>query len=260
MSRLKLAVATRGFGMPIKNAIKTAARIGARGIQLDVQQEISPASFGASGDRQFRKLLEEFNLSLASFRLPGRGALVDPEFLDQRISQIRAALEFAWRLQVPHLIIHPGLIQTGEGGNFEMICEVLNDLARFSDHIGTGLCIACGKNSPSVIRELVAKVNTGFLGVELDTADMIIHNQNPETTIRELHPWIRAYRLRDAIREMDTDGQEVSLGKGMVMWDQFLPLVWETAYQGWLAVDRTQGDQRVEDCRRGIDYLQSILP
>ncbi|QDV15865.1 Xylose isomerase-like TIM barrel [Gimesia panareensis] len=260
MSRLKLAVATRCFGMPIKNAIKTAARIGARGVQLDVQQEISPTSFGASGDRQFRKLLEEFNLGLASFRLPARGALIDPEFLDQRMSQIRSALEFAWRLQVPTLIIHPGLIQSGEGGNIDLIREVLNDLARFSDHIGTELCIACGKNSSAVIRELVSQVNTGFLGIELDTADMILNNHNPETTIRELHPWIRAYRLRDAIREMDTDGQEVPLGKGMVMWDQFLPLVWETGYQGWLAVDRTQGDQRVEDCRRGIDYLKSILP
>ncbi|MEQ9069095.1 MAG: sugar phosphate isomerase/epimerase family protein [Gimesia chilikensis] len=260
MSRLKLAVATRCFGMPIRNAIKTAARIGARGIQLDVQQEVTPSSFGASGDRQFRKLLEEFNLSLASFRMPARGALVDPEFLDQRVSQIRAALEFAWRLQAPSLIIHPGLIQTDDGGNFTLICEVLNDLVRFSNHIGTELCIACGKNSPAVMRDLVSRVNAGFLGIELDPADMVLNNHNPEKTIRELHPWIRAYRLRDAVREMDTDGQEVPLGRGMVMWDQFLPLVWETAYQGWLAVDRTQGDQRIEDCRRGIDYLNTILP
>lgn len=260
MSRLKLAVATRCFGMPIKNAIKTAARIGARGVQLDIQNEITPSSFGASGDRQFRKLLEEFNLGLASFRLPARGALTDPEFLDQRMSQIRGAIEFAWRLQAPSLIIHPGTIQTGEGGNFILIREVLNDLARFSDHIGTELCIACGRNSPAVIRELITTVHSGLIGVELDTAEMVLNSQNPESTIRELHAWIRSYRLRDAIREMDGEGQEVPLGKGMVMWDQVLPLIWETGYQGWLAVDRTQGSQRVEDCQRGINYLHSLLP
>ncbi|MCA9023362.1 MAG: TIM barrel protein, partial [Planctomycetaceae bacterium] len=184
MSRLKLAVATRCFGLPIKRAIKTAAQIGARGVQLDVQNEITPSSFGASGDRQFRKLLEEFNLSIASLRLPARHALTEPEFIDQRVSQIKSALEFAWRLRVPLLIIHPGSIQTAEGGNFLLVCEVLNDLARFASNIGTDLCIACESNSAPVIRELVSKVNAGFVGIDFDTAEMIFNQQNAETAIR----------------------------------------------------------------------------
>ncbi|QDT40440.1 Xylose isomerase-like TIM barrel [Gimesia alba] len=260
MLRLKLAVATRSFGLPIKRAIKTAAQIGARGVQLDVQNEITPSSFGASGDRQFRKLLEEFNLSIASLRLPARHALTEPEFIDQRVSQIKSALEFAWRLRVPILIIHPGQIQTDEGGNFLLVCEVLNDLVRFASHIGTELCIACETNSTSTIRELVSKVNAGFVGIDFDTADMVFSHQNQESAIRELHTWIKSYRLRDAIREMDRGGSEVPIGQGMVMWDQFLPLVMETGYQGWLTVDRTQGDQKLEDCQRGISYLNSLLP
>lgn len=260
MSRLKLAVATRCFGLPIKKAIKTAAQIGARGVQLDIQNEITPSSFGASGDRQFRILLEQFNLSLASLRLPARHALTEHEFLDERVSQIKSALEFACRLRVPSLIIHPGQIQTEEGGNFPLVCEVLNDLVRFASHIGTDLCIACEKNSASVIRDLVTKVDAGFLGIDFDTAEMIFNHQDPETAIRELHTWIKSYRLRDAVREMDRDGSEVPMGQGMVMWDQFLPLVMETSYQGWLTVDRTQGDQRLDDCRRAITYLNSLLP
>ncbi len=259
MSRLKLAVATRCFGMPIKQAIKTAAQIGARGVQLDVQNEITASSFGASGDRHFRKLLEEFNLSIASLRLPAQRSLTEPEFLDQRISAIKSALEFAWRLKVPFLIIHPGAIQTGEGGNFQLVSEVLNDLGKFASHIGTDLCIACEKNSPTVIQDLISSVHTGFVGVEFDTAEMIFNNQNPETSVRELHNWIRSYRIRDAIREMDREGAEVPLGQGMVAWDQFLPLISETGYQGWLAIDRTQGDQPREDCHRAITFLQSIL-
>ncbi|QDT99792.1 sugar phosphate isomerase/epimerase family protein [Gimesia aquarii] len=259
MSRLKLAVATRCFGMPIKQAIKTAAQIGARGVQLDVHTEIIASSFGASGERHFRKLLEEFNLSIASLRLPAQRALTEPEFLDQRISAIKSALEFAWRLKVPFLIIHPGAIHTEEGGNFQIVSEVLNDLGKYASHIGTDLCIACEKNSPTVIRELISSVNTGFVGVEFDTAEMVFNNQNPETSVRELHTWIKSYRLRDAIREMDREGAEVPLGEGMVIWDQFLPLVSETGYQGWLAIDRTQGNQRLEDCRRAITYLQPML-
>ncbi len=259
MSRSKLAVATRCFGMPIKRAIQTAAQIGVRGVQLDVQNEVTPTSFGASGDRQFRKLLEEFNLSIASLRLPSRHALTEPEFLDQRVATIKSALEFARRLRSPLLIIHPGTIQTEEGGNFAIVCEVLNDLARFASHIGTDLCLACENNSPTVISQLISEVRTGLIGVEFDTAEMIFNNQNPETSIRELHTWIRSYRLRDAIREMDKGGIEVPLGQGMVMWDEVLPLVLETGYQGWLAIDRTQGDQRLEDCRRAVTYLESIL-
>lgn len=260
MSRLKLAVATRCLGLPIRRAIKTAAQIGARGIQLDVQNEISPASFGASGDRQFRKLLEEYNLTVTSMRLPARHALTEPEFIDQRVSQIKTALEFAWRLRVPHLIIHPGIIRTGEGGNFPLVCEVLNDLVRYAAHIGTDLCISCETNATADVRQLVSKVETGFLGIDFDTAEMIFNHENQETAIRELYTWIKSYRLRDAVREMDRGGSEVPIGQGMVVWDQFLPLVMETGYQGWLTVERTQGDQRLEDCRRGIAYLKSLLP
>lgn len=260
MSRFKLAVATRCFGQPIKQAIKTAAQIGARGVQLDVQNEISPSSFGASGERQFRKLLEEFNLSVASLRLPARRTLVDTEFLDERVSQIKSALDFAWRLKAPYLIIHPGTIQSEDTSTFPMVCEVLNDLARHASHIGTEICIACEKNSSAVIRELVSKVTTGFIGIDFDTAEMVYTRQDQESTIRELYTWIKSYRLRDAVREMDGEGSEVPLGKGMVMWDHFLPLVMETGYQGWLTVDRTQGENKRDDCRSGISYLNSLLP
>ena len=259
MSRLKLAVATRCFNMPMKRAIRSAAEIGARGVQLDAQNEVSPAAFGASGDRHFRKYLEEFNLSVASLRLPSRHALTEPEFLDQRVASIKSALEFAWRLKGPVLIIHPGTIQTGDGGNFENVCEILTDLARFASHIGTELCIACENNSPTMILELISEIRSGPIGVELDTAEMIFNNNDPESSIRELHSWIKTYRLRDAIREMDKGGIEVPLGQGMVMWDQFLPLVAETGYQGWLTVDRTQGDRRLKDCQLAISYLESVL-
>lgn len=259
MSRLKLAVATRSFGLPIKRAIKTAAQIGAQGVQLDVQNEVSPSSFGASGERHFNKLLEEFNLSIASFRLPARRSLEEPEFLDQRIAQIKSSMEFAWRLRVPILIIHPGTIQNKEEENFALVCEVMNDLAKYASHIGTELCIACENNSSTTIQELISNVHTGPVGIDFDTAEMIFHKQDPESYIRMLHSSIKSYRIRDAVREMEGGGIEVPLGQGMVIWDQFLPLVSETAYQGWLAIDRTQGNQRLEDCRQAITYLQSIF-
>ncbi len=259
MSRLKLAVATRSFGKPLKKAIRSAAEIGAQGVQLDAQNEVSSASFGASADRHFRKYLEEFNLSVSSLRLPARHALMEPEFLDQRVATIKSALEFSWRIRSPLLIIHPGTIQTGDGGNFSDICEILNDLAGFASHIGTDLSIACENNSPEMISELISEVRSGQLGVELDTAEMIFNNQNPEALIRALHPWIKTYRLRDAIREMDKSGIEVPLGQGMVMWDEILPLISETGYQGWLTLDRTQGDQKLRDCHHAISYLSSVL-
>lgn len=264
MSRLKLAVATRCFGLPVKRAIQSAAQIGAQGVQLDAQNEVTPSSFGASGDRHFRKLLEEFNLSVAALRLPARRSLVEPEFIDQRVEHIKSALEFAWRLKVPILIIHPGTIENKEGeneagGNFSLICEVMNDLAGYASHIGTDLCIACENNSSTIIHELISKVHTGFVGVDFDTAEMIFNSQDQENYIRTLHSSIKSYRLRDAVREMEGGGIEVPLGQGMVIWDQFLPLVSETAYQGWLTIDRTQGDRRLEDCRQAISYLQSIL-
>jgi sugar phosphate isomerase/epimerase len=76
--------------------------------------------------------------------------------------------------------------------------------------------------------------------------------------LRTLHASVWQVRVRDAVREMDGSGVEVPLGRGEVVWDEFLALVDEIGYRGWLTVDRTAGDDKLHDAARAIQYLRRV--
>jgi sugar phosphate isomerase/epimerase len=82
---------------------------------------------------------------------------------------------------------------------------------------------------------------------------------NPAQAFRALHPWVIHVTARDAIRDVDAGGVETALGRGEVDWVEFLPLLDEIEYAGWVTVNRTQGEDRAGDVARGVEYLKNVL-
>jgi sugar phosphate isomerase/epimerase len=53
--------------------------------------------------------------------------------------------------------------------------------------------------------------------------------------------------------------QEVPLGHGDVDWAQYLGVLEEIDYHGWLTVERAGGDNRVADVAAGIGFLARLV-
>lgn len=259
MHPLQLAVATRNFDQPLKDALQTAVNTGAHGVQLAVHQELHPGQMMETGRRQFLHYLDELSLKISSLHLPMRRALIEPDSLDERLAEIRKVMEFAWSLKSPLLTLRIGKIPTDlESKPYALLRDVLNDLARYSTHVGTTLCLIPTNDTADSMLQLLNSLTAGFVGVDFDPAAFVLAGENPISALRTLHKNVLHVVARDALRDVDGTGIETQLGRGQVEWDEFMALLVEIPYRGWITVNRTQGDHRIIDSASAITFLTEL--
>lgn len=256
---VRISVATVGFKQPLKQALQTAVDMGAHAVQLDAWNELRPASLTESGRREFLHLLDELGLKVASLYLPTRRTLSEMEDLEGRLATIKSAMQFAYQLRSNVLALRIGRIPTDPlSREYELLRQVLGDLAAYSNHVGTTLAILPTHDSPETLHQLTTSVTEGMLGIDFDPAGFIIGGHKPPAALRLLHASVVHMQARDAVRDIDGGGAEVTLGRGEVNWDEFVAGVEEIEYRGWVTVTRTQGDDRLDDIERAVSYLRQI--
>ncbi len=259
MQLLRFAVATVNFEQPLKQALKTALDTGAQGVQFALHKELRPDELTDTGRRQFLHYLDELSLQMSSLHLPMRRELTDLDQLDERLAEIRKMLDFAWSLKVPHVTLRIGRIPTDvESKEYEILRQVLNDLARYSNHVGSTLCLIPTNDSADSMLQMLTAVTAGPMGVDFDPASFVTAGQNPIKALRLLHAHVLHVQGRDAMRDIDGTGLETSLGRGQVEWDELMALLLEIPYRGWITINRTQGDHRIMQSADAIKYLTEI--
>ena len=259
MQLIRLAVATANFQQPLKLSLKTAVEAGAKGIQFALHTELQPEELSESGRKQLLHFLDELSLNVSSLHLPMRRALCDLEQLDHRLAEIRKAMEFAWKLKTPLLTLRIGRIpEDQESKEYGILREVLNDLARHSNHVGATLCLIPTNDSADAMLQMLTDVTAGPMGIDLDPASLIMAGQNPVKALRLLHQYVFHVQGRDGLRDIDGTGIETTLGRGQVEWDEFMALLLEIPYRGWITVNRTKGDHRIIESADAIKYLTEI--
>ena len=259
MHSLHIAVATRRFLQPLKQSLQTAAKIGAGGVQLDVRNELKPAELSETGCRQLLHYLDELNLKLASLSFVSRRRLYDLDHLEARIEAIRTAMQLAYKMQARILTVQIGRIpQDPESPDSQTLREILNDLAKYGNHVGSTLLITPSGDSAESLMQLISTVTQGPIGINFDPAVFVFSRHDPLESLRVLHSPVMHVQIRDAVRDIDGNGLEVPVGRGEVVWDEFLALIEEAGYQGWLTIDRTQGDDKAGDIAKAVQFLRNV--
>lgn len=260
MQLFKTSVSTRSLGPSLKQSLLLAAESGVQGVQIDVREELRSSELTDTGRRQFLHRMSELGLKVASVQFPIRRSLSDQQELDGRVAALKSAMKFAWELQCPVLTSRIGRIPADPASaEYRLLQEVLEDLARHGNHIGTTLAVTPTVDSPEHLKALISSIRGGPIGIDFDPAAFVSGGQNPTSALRTLHEHVIHCEARDAIRDMDGSGLEVALGRGETDWVELLALLHEAEYRGWMNVTRTQGDDKPGDALRAVRYLQNIF-
>lgn len=259
MLRFRVAVATAPFRLPLKEAISTAARLGAQGIQFDLSREVVAKEFGTTAVRQLVHYVEERNLQLATATFSLARPLYDYEGLDVRVVELREAMDLASRMHVRQLAVRMGRIpEEADAPEHVQMTEILRDLSRHGNRIGVSLCITPSDDAASTLLHVCHQVGDGLIGVDFDPATVVMARRDPITYLKELHEQVMHITFRDGRRDVDGTGVEVPVGRGQVKWDELLAMVDEVGYSQWGTVRRTAGEDRVYDCQKAIQYLRHV--
>lgn len=259
MFPLKFALAAHAFPGPLRQAFRAAAKGGAKGVQIDVRDQFPLDDLGETARRELLHHLSELGLSLASLAFPLRRPLVEEQGLEMRLDALRRAMTLAFQLKAKTLTTRIGPVPAdADSPEYKLLIDVLDDLARHGNHVGTILTIAPGRASAETLAKLAARVTAGPFGIDYDPAAFIVAGNDPLAALRDLYRTVVHVRVRDAIRDVDGSGVEVAVGRGEVDWPETLALFAEMDYRGWLTVDRTAGDDPAGDVVRAVEYLRQV--
>src|SRR5262245_2381634 len=131
MPPLRIAIATHCLQLPLRDSLRAAGNLGARGVQFDAREEIRPEALTETGRRQLRHALDELGLSVASLAFPARRPFYDEERLDARVAAVKQTMLSAWQLHARVVTARVGKIPDDRASKpYRILVDVLSDLVR----------------------------------------------------------------------------------------------------------------------------------
>jgi sugar phosphate isomerase/epimerase len=164
--------------------------------------------------------------------------------LGPRISIVQAG-------QVPDDAAHPRAV---------VLTESLRALSQHGDRTGTTVALETGLESGATLAKFLQQFDTGGLGVNLDPANLLMHGYNPLAAVRELRGRIVHAHAKDArAANASRAAQEVPVGRGDIEWMDFLSVLEEVEYRGWLVVEQETGENRPADIAASVQFLRRFV-
>lgn len=255
----RIALQTRSLAQPLRQALHTASRLGAEGVQLDLRQELAAAELSDTAVRQLRKLLEDLNLRVGSTAFPTRRGYAEPEDLERRLAATVRAMHAASRLQARVLLLALGPLPLPSDPGRTILLEALSSLATQGNRIGVQLALQAPSVHPADLKDLLAELPEGLFGVDLSPADLILNGQAPRAYAEALGPQIVHVFANDAVRGLGGQaGSNVVLGRGTADLPELLGALEEHDYRGWVTIERRNSRTPVEDAENAVAFLRSL--
>ncbi len=258
MAELKVAVRLDAFGMPAKRAIEQAARAGASAIELDARNGIRPTDLSDTGLRQFRKMLADLNLRVASIRFQTRRGYDVEQDLERRVDATKSAMRFAYDLGCPVVVNQIGSIpDSDEDPRWSPFQAVIQDIGRYGAKIGAFFAAETGTESGEKLAEFLGDEDDAFIAVALNPGQLIVNRHSVTDAVTALKRRIQIVNAVDGVLDLSAGrGINVPLGQGTADFPHLLGMLEDIQYRGHFVVGR--GDSSVEELQLGIEYLRNL--
>jgi len=258
--QIKVGVQLASLRLPLKQALLTAAQMGADAVEIDLRTELRPEELSRTGIRHVRKMLDDLNLrvSCASFRTR-RGYHV-AEGLDRRVEATQEALRLAYDLGTNVVVNHVGRVPAEDDRiGWDTMCQALADIGRIGQRVGATLAAETGAESGEDLLRLIRALPTGSLGVDLHPGNLILHGLSPQQAVRALAEHVLHVHAADATRDLAQGrGIEVPLGRGNAELPELLAALEEHRYRGYITIERRQSDNPLYEISQAVQFLRNL--
>ncbi len=260
MLQLKKGLRLESLNLPFKKAIAIAAQIGATGIEIDARSQLKPSELSRTGARHLKKLLADHRLTICCVDFPTRRNFAVSEDLDRRIDATKAAMMMAYDLGCNVVSTQMGRIPDAESNERQTMVEAMEDIGRHGQRVGAMLAARTGETDGEQLGDFIKSLTPATLHVDFDPAGLLINGHGVEDGMRALGSYVMHFRARDAVRDLSQGmGVEVQLGRGSVDLPPLLAILEESAYQGFITVDRQPGENSIMECQQSLEFLDNVF-
>ncbi len=260
MPDVKIGIQTRSLRQPIRQALATAARLGAAGVEIDARSELRPGDVSRTGLREFHKLLGDMSLRVSAVAFPTRRGYDVPDDLERRVLATQAAMRFAADLRTDVVIIRVGRVPPeSDALALNRLIEVMTALGMYGERIGARLALQTADVSPQDLARLLAALPEHSVGVDLQPSGLIKGGHTPLEAVELLGPHVLHVHACDAVRDVATrEAVEVELGRGAADFPEILGRLTEFDYRGWATIERRESPNPIADIENAVEYLRSL--
>lgn len=190
--------------------------------------------------------------------------LVPPEFRAVRVKNLCDGADFAKKLGISDVITHMGFIpENPNDPNFEAFCVAVRTVAEHLKKNSQNLLFETGQETPVTMLRCFEKVGTDNLGINLDTANLILYGRgNPVDALEVFGKYVRNIHAKDGCFPINGHdlGVETRLGDGYVDFKALFTKLRNLGYDTHVTIEREiEGEEQLNDVLYARNYLQLVI-
>ena len=190
--------------------------------------------------------------------------LVPEEYRAERVQNLCDGADFAASLGITDVITHMGFIPEDPNDPvFVPFCDAVRTVAEHLKKNGQYLLFETGQETPVAMLRCFETVGTDNLGVNLDTANLILYGKaNPVDALDVIGRYVRNLHAKDGFYPTDgmNLGHEARLGDGRVDFHGLFAGLIALGYDGHVTIEREiSGEQQNLDILHAREYMNNII-
>ena len=237
----------------------------------------NPKDWTDENAEMVKELCEKYGVTISAFWCGWSGpviwdfydgqltlGLVPPEYRAMRVKELCDGADWAKKLGVTDVITHMGFIpENPNDPQFAPFCVAVRSVAGHLKKNDQWLLFETGQETPVTMMRCFEKVNMDNLGINLDTANLILYGRaNPVDALDVFGKYVRNIHAKDGFYPTNGHslGHEVRLGDGKVDFKALFKKLKELEYDGYVTIEREiWNEQQQPDIIHARDYLTKII-
>lgn len=190
--------------------------------------------------------------------------LIPEEYREQRVKELLIGCDFAEMIGVTDIATHMGFIPENPNDPvFKPFCDAVRTVAEYAKSKGQWLLFETGQETPTAMLRCFEEVGTDNLGVNLDTANLILYGKaNPVDALDVFGKYVRNIHAKDGCYPVNGKnlGRETKIGEGKVDFKALFKKLKELGYDSYVTIEREiSGEQQLIDIREAKVFLEKMI-
>lgn len=237
----------------------------------------NPALWTEENAFRTKELLSEYGITVSAFWCGWEGpavwdfydgqttlGLVPREYRAMRVRNLCDGADFAHLLGIMDVATHMGFIpENPNDPDFGGFCDAVRAVARHLEQNGQYLLFETGQETPVTMLRCFEEVGCGNLGVNLDTANLILYGKaNPVDALDVFGQYVRNIHAKDGCYPVNGHdlGRETRIGEGKVDFRALFIRLRELGYDSHVTIEREiSGTQQLRDILDAKAYLEGLI-
>lgn len=279
MYSFPIGVITDSFKKPMPEALRMAAQMGAKGVQVYATKgEMSPEELVGKKRTDFKNMVLDNGLAISALCGDlGRGfgnEALNPALIERSKRILDLAKELGTNIVTTHIGVTPS---DPTHPRFKIMQDACGQLARYADSLDAHFAIETGPETAKTLKMFLDSLHSTGVAVNLDPANFVmVTGDDPVAAVHTLKDYIVHTHAKDGVKLKDRDPEviyglvngdpgadpafeEVPLGEGSVPFKAYLTALSDIGYKGFLTIEREVGDDPAGDIRKAVDFLRGFI-